>query len=210
MACRPLVGCPARAICVTPSDRKRSRAGRCYFYAASASGGATGEGATGGSSLTGATSSLPPRMCRRRPRRPRRHHHHPPPPSPSTALALAAPLSPPRSRRHALAALPSPPAAAAAVVATTALPWSPQPLSPPSLSPPLRAQSSIRRARQRQFACRRQHPPLSERVQEFSAFDRPRFGVVQRVFFNETRVMCPQNPKNFLASRGGRSRYRAN
>ena len=54
---RPLRGL---LVCVTPSDRKRSRASRTYAYAVAArsdatGGGATGEGATNGSSMSGAT-----------------------------------------------------------------------------------------------------------------------------------------------------------
>ena len=82
VACRPSLVCACvRAFCVTPSDRKRSRAGRCYFFTVSASGGATAGGAASGAT----TSPSPHALARARA----------PPPSCLAARAVAA---------HALAA----------------------------------------------------------------------------------------------------------
>ena len=61
--------------------------------------------------------------------------------------------------------------------------------------------SAASRARQRQFACRRQHPPLSERVQEFSAFDRPRLALCS-VFFSMKRALCALKTRKFFWPRG--------
>ena len=52
---RPLRGL---LVCVTPSDRKRSRASRTYAYAVAARSDATGGGATGDGATAAATTTL--------------------------------------------------------------------------------------------------------------------------------------------------------
>ena len=62
--CVPATGwLPARVVCISPSDRKRFRAGRCYFLAASASssGGASAGGAASGGAKT--PSRRPAHRC---------------------------------------------------------------------------------------------------------------------------------------------------
>ena len=57
---RPLRGL---LVCVTPSDRKRSRASRTYAYAVAARSDATGGGATGDGATAAATTTLAAAAC---------------------------------------------------------------------------------------------------------------------------------------------------